>query len=65
MFREEWIPIIKSGKYKNFQLFNLVTDPNQTKNIADDHPQLLKSLKVQLKKINASVMSDGHDWHLK
>lgn len=65
MFREEWIPIVKSGKYKNFQLFNLVTDPNQTKNIADDHPQLLKSLKDRLTKINASVMSDGHDWHLK
>ncbi len=65
MFREEWIPIIKSGKYKNFQLFNLVTDPKQTKDIANDHPKLLKSLKDQLQKINASVMSDGHDWHLK
>jgi arylsulfatase A len=63
-FREEWIPIIKSGSYTNFQLFNLKQDPGQTDNIATDHPQLLKELKEQLLAINAGVMADATDWHL-
>lgn len=64
MFREEWIPKIKSGTYKNFQLFNLSLDPNQTKNIARENPELVESLKAKLLKINASIMADGFDWHL-
>lgn len=64
MFQEAWIPKVKSGGYRNFQLFDLTTDPNQTTNIADKHPALLARLKNKLLKINASIMSDGHDWHL-
>ena len=64
MFREEWIPKIKSGTYKNFQLFNLSLDPNQTKNIANENPKLVESLKSKLMEINASIMADGMDWHM-
>lgn len=65
MFNEEWIPSIKNGGYKKFQLFNLKTDPNQTTNIAASKPEVLKRMKKSLLEINKSVMSDGHDWHLK
>ena len=65
MFQEAWIPKVKSGGYRNFQLFDLATDPKQTTNIADKHPELLARLKGKLLKINASIMADGHDWHLK
>ncbi|MEO0414900.1 MAG: sulfatase-like hydrolase/transferase [Verrucomicrobiota bacterium] len=64
MFQEAWIPAIKSGGYKNFQLFDLSKDPNQTENLADEKPEVLSALKKKLLEINASVMSEGHDWHL-
>jgi len=59
------IPAIKTGGYKNYQLYNLVKDPGQKNNIASEHPELVESLKKKLLKINASVMADGPDWHLK
>ncbi|MHC4875451.1 MAG: sulfatase family protein [Planctomycetota bacterium] len=65
MFQEAWIPTIKGGGYRNFQLFNLKLDPQQTTNIADKEPETLARLKKSLLKINASIMRDGHDWHLK
>ena len=64
MFQEAWIPTIKRGSYKNYQLFNLKTDPQQTTNIADKEPETLARLKKSLLKINASIMRDGRDWHL-
>ena len=65
MFQEAWIPAVKHGGYRNFQLFDLAIDPKQTTNIADKHPELLARLKAKLLEINASIMADGHDWHLK
>lgn len=64
MFQEAWIPTIKRGGYRNYQLFNLKTDPQQTTNLADKEPETLARLKKSLLKINASIMRDGHDWHL-
>lgn len=64
MFREEWIPTIKSGGYTNFQLYDLESDPNQTNNLATKRPELVESMKKRLLEINASVMKDGADWHL-
>ncbi len=64
MFQEAWIPTIKRGGYRNFQLFNLKSDPQQTTNIANKEPETLARLKKSLLKINASIMHDGHDWHL-
>ena len=64
MFQEAWIPKVKTGGYRNFQLFDLEADPKQTTNIAGQHPELLARLKAELLKINASIMADGHDWHL-
>lgn len=64
MFQEAWIPVIKQGGYKNFRLFDLSRDPNQTTNLAADHPELLERMKRDLLRINASIMRDAHDWHL-
>lgn len=65
MFNENWIPAMKRGGYGRFELYNLATDPSQKKNVAREHPAVLKRLKTKLLKINASVMADGPDWHLK
>lgn len=63
MFDEAWIPKIKEGRYTNYQLFDLEKDPNQTTNLAGQHPEKLQALKKQLLEINASIMADGADWH--
>ncbi|MDA7633390.1 arylsulfatase, partial [bacterium] len=65
MFQESWIPKIKAGGYTNFQLFDLENDPGQTNNLADEQPERLRRLKQQLLEINASVMAEGEDWHLR
>jgi len=64
MFREEWIPAIKAGGYKNFQLYNLKDDPAQTNDIAGDEPEVAARMRVRLLEISASVLADGEDWHL-
>lgn len=64
MFQEHWIPRVKDGGYKDFQLFDLSKDPGQKQNIASEYPELLKNLKSKLLQINQSVMADGTDWHL-
>ena len=64
-FRESWIPIIKSGGYKDFELYDLNTDPSQQHDIAAEQPDVVKRLKETFLKINASVMADAPDWHLR
>ena len=64
MFQERWIPRVKNGGYKDFQLFDLSTDPGQTENIASGNPELFNKLKAKLLSINQSIMADGTDWHL-
>ena len=65
MFQEKWIPVIKQGGYINFQLFDLEADPSQEHDIASSNPGIVDRLKKQLLEINASIMADGPDWHLK
>jgi arylsulfatase A len=64
-FNEAWIPIIKNGGYNNFQMFDLSKDPGQTNDISQQNLELLNKLKKKLLEINASIMEDGSDWHLK
>jgi arylsulfatase A len=64
MFQEAWIPIIKSGGYKDFQLYNLRKDPGQTTDIAAEYPEITARLKKKFLAISASIMADGEDWHL-
>jgi len=65
MFQEAWIPAVRGGGYTAFELYDLAADPNQTTNLAAAFPSDLKRLKKKLLEINASIMADGADWHLK
>jgi len=64
MFQEAWIPIVKSGNYKQYQLYDLVKDPKQEQDLAEQLPDVVARLKNKLLEINASVMADAPDWHL-
>jgi len=64
-FQESWIPLIKTGGFGRFELYDLDTDPKQEKDIFAQHPEVAARLKQQLLAIQASVMADGPDWHLK
>ncbi|MCS7469208.1 sulfatase-like hydrolase/transferase [Stieleria sp. ICT_E10.1] len=63
MFQEQWIPAIRSGDYRNFQLFHLTHDPRQQHDLAAERTEVLERLKKKLLEINASVMADGADWN--
>ena len=65
MFQESWIPLIKSGTYGRFELFDLAKDPKQQIDLSARLPDVRARLKKKLLEINASVMADAHDWHLK
>lgn len=60
---ENWIPLIKKGGYKDYELYDLKEDPNQEKNIAGEKPEVVARLKKALLRINRSVMSEGSDWY--
>ena len=64
MFQEACIPAIKTGTYNNFRLYNLKRDPAQREDLSAKRPKLFERLKKKLLDINASVMAEGHDWHL-
>ena len=65
MFKESWIPTVKQGRYHRFELYDLEADPAQTKNLANEHPEIVNRMAKELTRINDSIMSDGHDWHKK
>jgi arylsulfatase A len=65
LFQEAWIPLIKQGGYRDFELYNLEIDPGQETDLAGDKPELVDQLKKKLLEINASIMADGENWHLK
>ena len=65
LFREDWIPRIRSGRYKNYQLFDLESDPQQTTDLARKEPAVVERLKRQLLEINDSIMADAIDWSTK
>jgi arylsulfatase A len=63
MFEESWIPKIRAGGYRGFQLFNLKTDRAQTTDLSAQEPARLAAMKAQLLEINASVMAEATDWN--
>ena len=65
MFDEAWIPAIKTGSYKNYQLHNLKDDPSQENDLATAQPEVLERMKKQLLAINRSIMADGARWDLR
>jgi len=61
-FQESWIPVIKSGGYGHFELYDLAVDPGQQTDLSARLPDVFTRLKKELLEINASVMADGPDW---
>ena len=61
-FQESWIPLIKTGGFGRFELYDLDTDPKQEKDISAQHPRVVARLKQQLLEIHASIMADAPDW---
>jgi|TARA_B110000467_G_C18325034_1_gene488300 arylsulfatase A len=61
---EAWIPLIKTGAYKNYELYDLIQDPKQTTDLAKALPETVETLKAKLLEINASIMAEAPDWHL-
>jgi arylsulfatase A len=62
MFQESWIPAIKSGTYKQFELYDLSKDPGQQNDLSAQLPEVTARLKKKMLEINASVMADAPDW---
>ncbi|QDV63001.1 sulfatase-like hydrolase/transferase [Crateriforma conspicua] len=65
LFQEAWIPRIKEGGYRDFELYDLFNDPGQTTNVAKQYPDVFNRMKQRLLEINASIMKDATDWHLR
>jgi arylsulfatase A len=61
-FNESWIPVIKTGGYRRFQLYDLAKDPGQKTDVAAQFPDVVARLKKKMLEINASVMADAPDW---
>ena len=63
MFQESWIPTIKAGGYRRFELFDMAADPGQKKDVSQRHPDVVARLKQQLLALRASVMAEAPEWH--
>jgi len=50
VFQDSWIPVLKSGSYHRFQLFDLVADPTQKVDVSKQHPEVFSRLKRELPK---------------
>lgn len=64
-FRESWIPLIKKGGFKRFELYDLKSDPKQRKNIYSSHPEVAASMKKELLTLCVSVLRDAPNWSKK
>lgn len=61
-FQESWIPLIKAGGFRRFELYDVIDDPKQTKDISTQQPGITARLKKKLLAIHKSVMADSPDW---
>jgi arylsulfatase A len=61
-FHESWIPAIKAMEYEGFELYDMKADIAQTKNLANELPEVYERLRRQLLEITADVMAEGPDW---
>ncbi len=62
--QESWVPAMKSGSYRQFELYDLATDPGQQNDLSGKLPEVHSRLKKKLLELNANAVADGHDWHL-
>ena len=55
----------RSPNEKGFELYDTQNDPGETKNLADEHPEKVEEMQVQLRKWQESVLNSltGADYH--
>ena len=61
-FQEAWIPMIKTGGFGRFALYDLSTDPLQKNDISRQRPEVTERLKKKLLELYKDVMADAPDW---
>ena len=61
-FREKVAPLVKSGGFGRFELYDLSNDPGQKRDIAARFPDVVSRLKEKLLALHASVIADAPDW---
>ena len=61
-FQTSWIPTLKAGGYRGFELYDLSTDPGQRNNLVAQLPGVAARLKKEMLDITASVMAEAPDW---
>ena len=47
-FQESWIPVIKSGGFSHFALYDLESDPKQTKDVSRQQAEVTARLEKKL-----------------
>jgi len=55
----------RSPNEKGFELYDIQNDPGETKNLADEHPEIMEETQVQLRKWQESVLNSltGADYN--
>jgi len=61
-FDQTDLDYLKNLDFKEFQLFNVKTDPGQEFDIKKDHPDMVEDLKAELLHIYSGVMKEGPQW---
>lgn len=54
--------IVGSDDLTSFELYNIVEDPHETKNLAESEPKRFAELRQRLIDHDASVLKEGPDW---
>jgi arylsulfatase A len=62
-FRPSHMEYIKEAKLARFELYNLKNDPDQSKNVANQHPQRLAAMKMTMQDLHKDVLRDGVNWY--
>ena len=47
----------KSPNEKGFELYDIQNDPGETKNLADEHPEIVEEMQVPLRKWQESMLN--------
>ena len=61
-FQESVIPALKAGGIGQVELYDLTSDLEQRRNVADQHPDIVAQLRQRMDAIYASVLAEGPVW---
>ena len=61
-FTPERMELIKTSRLKSYELYNLVDDPSEKRDLAATDGDRVREMAAQLKEIWQQVQREGHDW---